>query len=126
MNPFQIIFLILILIIFFTVTRSKVLIFERVFTVIVILGGIVFLIYPNLTTRIANLVGIGRGADLIFYVFIIYGVFWFSVLSTRFRHGDRKLTKIVRALAISKPITGLRDDEEENLEVEGKGSRDTQ
>ena len=118
MNLFQIIILILILIIFFTVTRSKVLFLERVFTIIVILGGVVFLLYPNLTTRIANLVGIGRGADLIFYVFIIYGVFWFSVLSTRFRYVDRKLTKIVRAIAISKPVHKNQNKEEtENMEV---------
>jgi small membrane protein len=104
--------------IFFIVTRSKILILERVITIIIILVGIVFLIYPNLTTRIANLVGIGRGSDLIFYLFIIYGIFWFNILSTRNRQIDRKLTKIVRAIALANPYFGNPEKKHHRDEVE--------
>lgn len=106
MNPFQIIILLVIFSIFFLVTRSQVQLLERVFTIFIIIVGVVFLLYPNLTTRLANLVGIGRGSDLIFYLFIIYGIFWFSVISNRLRLNDRKITKIIRENAISNPYFG--------------------
>lgn len=106
MNPFQIIILFIILLIFFLVTRSQVQLLERILTIFIIIVGVIFLLNPNLTTRLANLVGIGRGSDLVFYLFIIYGIFWFSIISNRLRLNDRKITKIIRANAISNPYFG--------------------
>lgn len=55
---------------------------------------------PDLTNRAANAVGVGRGTDLTFYLFLVAFVF-FAVLSySRITHLNRDLTEVVRRLAI--------------------------
>jgi hypothetical protein len=62
-------------------------------------GG-VFVAYPALSTRIAAMVGIGRGVDFVLYLALIWLVRE-SILSrvARWEDGER-FTGIVRALAI--------------------------
>lgn len=59
-------------------------------------------VFPNLTTRIANLLGIGRGADLIIYgsiATLFYLVFRLYVLLEDVRH---EITEVVRKVALHK------------------------
>jgi hypothetical protein len=64
------------------------------------LAAAVAIARPDLTTRFANLIGIGRGADVVLYVFVlaflVTSFYWYS------RHVliQRQLTEIVRHLAI--------------------------
>lgn len=58
---------------------------------------------PELTTSVAQTLGIGRGADLIFYVFISGSVFVTVVLYSRLLLLQRALTDIVRHLAVQNP-----------------------
>ena len=109
MNLFQYVLLALILLLLVVVNRTKTRTYERILTVFVVLVGIVFVIFPNLPTYIANLFGIGRGADFIFYLFIIFSIFWFTSISARVRNTDKKLTEIVRTIALSSPQLGPRD-----------------
>lgn len=60
----------------------------------------VFILDPELTQRIARVLGVGRGADAVFYLAIVglsYGIFR---LYLRLRHQDQMLTLLVRKLAI--------------------------
>lgn len=60
------------------------------------------LIFPNETTRFANLVGIGRGIDLVVYASIItlfYLVFRLYVYIEDLRH---EITLLVRKIALEK------------------------
>lgn len=73
--------------------------------------GLVFIWYPELTTMLALLVGVSRGADLIYYIWIIIIMFALLNLHIRNRLNDRKIAAIVRAIALSKPWKpGSRDD----------------
>ena len=56
--------------------------------------------FPALLVGIAHFLGIGRGADLVLYLSILFffGAFFLTYL--RFRRVDEQLTKIVRHLAI--------------------------
>jgi hypothetical protein len=55
---------------------------------------------PNLTTIIANAVGIGRGADLIIYSTIIILLYGFYNLITTQDLQRRELTELTRKIAI--------------------------
>ncbi len=62
---------------------------------------------PDLTTRLASVLGIGRGADLVFYCAILgmfTGFFWVYL---RLRQLDANLTLLTRALALAQ----ARNDE---------------
>jgi len=58
------------------------------------------IIWPRSTVVVANILGIGRGADLVLYVSVVVTMAGFFYVYTRFRRMDSQLTKLVRALAI--------------------------
>lgn len=65
--------------------------------------------FPELLVTMAHALGIGRGADLVFYVFILATFVAFFVTYLRFRRLDEQLTKIVRHMAI---LNGEREEEQ--------------
>ena len=67
-----------------------------------ILAAVVFVVWPDLTQNLAKFLGVGRGADLVFYISIL--IFWFVVLKlySRVRSLEQKLTETIRKNAIEK------------------------
>lgn len=57
-------------------------------------------VFPNLTQDAANLVGVGRGADLVFYLSIVVIMFVLLHYYTKFVELQRKLTDMTREVAI--------------------------
>ena len=55
---------------------------------------------PDDLTRVANRVGVGRGADLLLYGLLISAIFLVVNTGMRFRGVERQLTDLVRALAL--------------------------
>jgi small membrane protein len=68
--------------------------------------GILFVIHPELSTRVANLIGIGRGADLVLYCFVIFALFQFVSIASGLKQLERQLAAIVQALAVDRPLGG--------------------
>ena len=66
--------------------------------------GLVFVIRPDLSTRLARVVGIGRGADLVLYGFALFSLFHFVTLEARLKDLEAKLTRVAREAA----LTGAR------------------
>ena len=62
---------------------------------LLIAAAVVFIIWPESTNILAHKLGVGRGADLIFYVSIL--LFWFIVLKLYARL--RRLEKTVTPLS---------------------------
>jgi hypothetical protein len=62
--------------------------------------GIVFVINPDLTTRIAHSVGVGRGTDLLLYLFCLSSVTVFLKLYKKNRAMEEKLTELARQIAL--------------------------
>ena len=77
---------------------------RRLFVVFFFGTGLTFVVQPDLTTRIANLVGIGRGADLVFYLSTLFLFFLNFNFYIRVRALDERLTRIVRELALEHPV----------------------
>ena len=68
----------------------------------------VAILWPQMLSRIARLVGIGRGADLLLYCAVVVMLVGFLMVYVRLRRLRRELTLLVRALA-------LRDADQDNL-----------
>lgn len=77
--------------------RSK-LVANSVMLICVIGAGLV--IYPDSATNLAQAVGIGRGADLITYLFIVIVMVAIFNLHLSTRSEQRRLTKLVREIAL--------------------------
>lgn len=107
MSFFQILITISILLLLVLINRSRAILFERMLFLLITLGGVYFVIFPESASSIAKMVGIGRGADLVFYLFIIFSWFWFTSTSAKMRRTDRKLTEMVRANAVANPVFGM-------------------
>lgn len=63
--------------------------------------GIFAVIFPDITSEIAVFVGVGRGADLVLYALVVVFVGNSLFTAGKFRHQERDITRLARALAIS-------------------------
>lgn len=66
-----------------------------------LLAAVAAVIFPEWLTRVARLVGVGRGADLLLYGLVL--VFISHSIASKQRHAanDRKVTEMVRIIAIA-------------------------
>jgi hypothetical protein len=78
---------------------------KRIILVALLVLAVVTILRPELTTRIANLVGVGRGADLLLYV--LTAVFLYVVVGfhLKFRDVERQITVLARRIAIDEAQT---------------------
>lgn len=61
---------------------------------------------PDAMTRLARLVGIGRGADVVLYCAVLGGIAVAFRLTMAQRRLERQLTGLVRELAVERALTG--------------------
>lgn len=55
---------------------------------------------PSITVAVAHFLGIGRGADLVFYCAILGMMFGFFAVYIRIKRLEGEITRLVRAIAI--------------------------
>jgi hypothetical protein len=72
---------------------------------IVTLVAMVLVWKPDYATSIANAVGIGRGADLIFYCWVVISLVMILNLHFRIRSQTEQITDLVRQLTLDKPVS---------------------
>lgn len=61
---------------------------------------------PNLTAEIANAIGIGRGTDLVLYLFVVAFLFAAFHFYSRSVKTERQLTQVVRHIAVMEAKQG--------------------
>jgi hypothetical protein len=69
---------------------------DKLFIGILLATGIFFVLYPEVTNQLAHFLGIGRGADLIFYLAILGFGYMTLILYTKIKKLEEQLTNIVR------------------------------
>ncbi len=81
---------------------------RRIAGIVGVGAGIVAVLWPDLTTAVANRVGVGRGTDLLLYLLVM--VFAFAAVATaqRIHRLERSLTVLTRELALSRPLVPLQ------------------
>ncbi len=65
------------------------------------LAGLVVVWLPNATTKIANFLGIGRGADLIFYLSLVIIFYLLFKIYLRIENIEKNITKFTKTEAIN-------------------------
>jgi small membrane protein len=101
MSKIQVLFiaaLIFILINYFRRFRSMAI--DKILISLMLLSGIFFVLYPDLTTKIARYLGIGRGTDLIFYLAILGFGYMILVLYSKIKNLEDQITSLVRKQAL--------------------------
>ena len=75
-------------------------IINKIVFILLFLSGIVAVVFPELSNKVANFVGVGRGADLLTYlmVLVFYASFYF--LYSKIEKVETHQTEIIRQLAI--------------------------
>jgi hypothetical protein len=68
--------------------------------ILIALAGIVLAIFPMLSQRVANVLHVGRGTDLIFYLAVLAGLFVVSNFYFRFKRHEETLIALARQNAI--------------------------
>jgi len=73
---------------------------DRLFALLLFTLAVVATLFPDLTTIIANRLGVGRGTDLVFYLFAITTVFVLILLYGKISRLESAQTALIRELAI--------------------------
>lgn len=109
MRPVQFILMLLVigmLALYFSRLRSGVL--DRVVVLAFGILGLVMVAVPDMTTRVANFVGVGRGADLFIYLALLGIGFACLLLYSKLRELEASITNLSRTVAIDR-ARGPRD-----------------
>ncbi len=79
---------------------------------LVIFAGLAvfFILFPEYTNSIAHYLGVGRGADLLFYTCILLFLFIILKLFARIRRLEQTITELVRKLAKDESQLMKNDD----------------
>lgn len=75
--------------------------------------AIFFILFPEYTNIIANKLGVGRGADLLFYICILFFLFIIIKLFARIRRMEKIITDLVRQQSI-KDAKDMSNEKETN------------
>jgi hypothetical protein len=96
----QIIFILFLLGLIYVININRSVLLHRSILLTIVALGILFVIFPSLTSLIASLVGIGRGTDLIFYLFIFFSLFIIVYQMSEINKLNQKITEVIRNLSI--------------------------
>ncbi len=76
-----------------------------VLSILVVTAGLYFVWLPEHATRLAALVGIGRGVDLIIYVWVVISLILLLNLHLKLRSQTELITALAREIAIANAHT---------------------
>ena len=79
--------------------------FDKILIALIFLTGVTFVIFPEWTSKISGLLGVGRGADLLMYLSIIC----FSYIALLFYSKIKKLENQLSELVRRQAIGGMQD-----------------
>ncbi|MDO4241602.1 MAG: DUF2304 domain-containing protein [Microbacteriaceae bacterium] len=79
-------------------TRGQAL--QRITWLFAIMIGVIAIIFPALTTAVANTVGIGRGTDMLFYLLIVFFIGHVLLATRRQTMAERDITRLARKIAL--------------------------
>ncbi len=104
MTPVKIILIILLLLVLraFLVQKSLVLI-KRMVALLMFLVLLFLVLFPDVSTSVANHVGVKRGVDLVFYFSHLFLLFLIVALWRRSIVLTETITKLSRAIALQNP-----------------------
>ncbi len=103
MRPVQFVLMLMligVLLLYFSRLRSGLL--DRIVVLFFGILGLTMVVAPDWTSTVANLVGVGRGVDLFFYLAILGFAFAGLILYSKIRDLEAHLTQLVRSVAVER------------------------
>ena len=86
------------LISYFRWFRSAVI--DKLLIACILAAGIFLVVFPDLTNKLATTLGVGRGADLVFYLFIVAFCYLILLVYAKIRKLERQLAELARRQAL--------------------------
>jgi hypothetical protein len=83
---------------------------DRLFGLLLFLGAVLLILFPDVSTRIAALLGVGRGVDLILYLLVCLGGYALVALYARVQETSAQVTELARHLAIHTARRAAKSD----------------
>jgi hypothetical protein len=105
MTPIKLILIILLVIVLRAfLVQPSLLLAKRLFATAVFAALTLLVVFPDASTKIANVIGVGRGVDLIFYLshlslLLLIIMMWRKIITL-----NDKLTRISRQISLENPI----------------------
>ena len=98
----------------FYVSNKRSLLVDRITIILLIATGIVMVLFPEISVIIANALGIGRGADLVLYIFVVTSLFVFIYIISEQNRLLIKFTDLIRTHAIknARDLTQSKNNED--------------
>ena len=87
---------------------------SRLIMIAISLMGMTFVLFPSLSNKLAKYVGVGRGADLIIYLFMVFSFLYSIFLYAKIRKMREDQTEIIKMIAIQQAIDNRKKNEEAN------------
>lgn len=107
--PLSLLQIVLLAIILFTLTRvilrmkeGRLEVGSFIFWVLIWITAIAAVLFPDVTTNIANQIGVGRGADAIIYISLIVLFYLIFRTNVAMENIQQNLTQLVRELSLEK------------------------
>jgi hypothetical protein len=73
---------------------------DRIIVLLLLSVAIFFVVFPETTVFVAQLLGVGRGTDLVLYIFIVLFSFLGLLFYSKLHRLQRVQTELARAIAI--------------------------
>lgn len=70
------------------------------------IAAVVVVIFPEITTKVAQFLGVGRGTDLLLYGLVIVVLYNMLMQAKQRNAAERRLTKLAREVAITHTVLG--------------------
>ncbi|SDO14985.1 hypothetical protein SAMN05660199_01365 [Klenkia soli] len=104
---------------------------RKILAVLTVVAGVLAVMFPSSTQWLADLVGVTRGSDLLFYVVALVLIYQVGSTGVRFREQETRIVGLARqvALAEAEARIGLRPAESDRghpMAYRADGSREVQ
>jgi small membrane protein len=84
--------------------------FQLLFIAAFFAAGAIMVLHPEMANRVAALMNVGRGADLLMYFAVLCGVLVCANFYFRFKQNEQVVTTIVRQLALLSPMQPSKEE----------------
>ncbi|QOL50924.1 DUF2304 domain-containing protein [Massilia litorea] len=88
----------------------------------VICAGLFFVWSPDQSTAIANHLGVGRGVDLIYYIWIVLSLAVFVNIHLKLRENTSLVTQLARQIAIAEAQRNLSEQSVQAVHNQAQGT----
>ena len=85
---------------------------SRLIMILISLLGVLFVLFPSFTNKLAQYVGVGRGADLVFYLFMVFSFLYNIYLYAKLRMLQQDQTEIIKNMAIQQAKDNRNENEQ--------------